>query len=57
MKVFFFGLGYCARRLIQRERWIEASGANDTLGRAIEGGNADALAKALKSGKVRVKPK
>ena len=26
MKVFFFGLGYCARRLIQREQWIEASG-------------------------------
>jgi nucleoside-diphosphate-sugar epimerase len=26
LKVFFFGLGYCARRLIQRERWIEASG-------------------------------
>jgi nucleoside-diphosphate-sugar epimerase len=26
VKVFFFGLGYCARRLIQRECWIEASG-------------------------------
>ena len=26
MRVFFFGLGYCARRLIQRELWIEASG-------------------------------
>ena len=26
MKVFFFGLGYCARRLIQREPWIEPSG-------------------------------
>jgi nucleoside-diphosphate-sugar epimerase len=26
VKVFFFGLGYCARRLIQREPWIEASG-------------------------------
>ena len=26
MKVFFFGLGYCARRLIAREPWIEASG-------------------------------
>ena len=24
MKVFFFGLGYCARQLIQREPWIEA---------------------------------
>ncbi|HEY1862994.1 MAG TPA: SDR family oxidoreductase [Roseiarcus sp.] len=26
MRVFFFGLGYCARRLIERESWIEASG-------------------------------
>jgi nucleoside-diphosphate-sugar epimerase len=26
LRVFFFGLGYCARRLIQREPWIEASG-------------------------------
>ena len=26
MKVFFLGLGYCARRLIQREPWVEASG-------------------------------
>ncbi len=26
MRVFFFGLGYCARRLILREPWIEASG-------------------------------
>ncbi len=26
MRVFFFGLGYCARRLVQREPWIEASG-------------------------------
>jgi nucleoside-diphosphate-sugar epimerase len=26
VRVFFFGLGYCARRLIQREPWIEASG-------------------------------
>jgi excisionase family DNA binding protein len=38
-------------------RWIEASATNDTLGRAIEGGNRDALANALKSGKVRVKGK
>ncbi len=30
MKVFFFGLGYCARRLIQREPWIEASGTTRT---------------------------
>jgi nucleoside-diphosphate-sugar epimerase len=26
LRVFFFGLGYCARRLVQREAWIEASG-------------------------------
>jgi nucleoside-diphosphate-sugar epimerase len=26
MRVFFFGLGYCARRLVRREAWIEASG-------------------------------
>jgi nucleoside-diphosphate-sugar epimerase len=26
VRVFFFGLGYCARRLIAREPWIEASG-------------------------------
>jgi nucleoside-diphosphate-sugar epimerase len=26
VKIFFFGLGYCARRLIAREPWIEASG-------------------------------
>jgi nucleoside-diphosphate-sugar epimerase len=26
MRIFFFGLGYCARRLIAREPWIEASG-------------------------------
>ena len=26
MRIFFFGLGYCARRLIQREPSIEASG-------------------------------
>ena len=32
MKVFFFGLGYCARRLIQREPWIEASGTARTRG-------------------------
>jgi nucleoside-diphosphate-sugar epimerase len=33
VRVFFFGLGYCARRLIQREPWIEASGT----ARAAEG--------------------
>ena len=26
VRVFFFGVGYCARRLIAREPWIEASG-------------------------------
>jgi nucleoside-diphosphate-sugar epimerase len=26
VRVFFFGAGYCARRLIARESWIEASG-------------------------------
>jgi nucleoside-diphosphate-sugar epimerase len=26
LRVFFFGLGYCARGLVQREAWIEASG-------------------------------
>ena len=30
MRVFFFGVGYCARRLIQRESWIEASGTART---------------------------
>ena len=30
MKVFFLGLGYCARRLIQREPWIDASGTTRT---------------------------
>jgi nucleoside-diphosphate-sugar epimerase len=33
LKVFFFGLGYCARRLIQREPWIEASGTARTAER------------------------
>lgn len=36
-------------------RWIEASATNDTLGRAIEAGDAEAIAKAFNSGKVRVK--
>ncbi|HZZ25587.1 MAG TPA: NAD-dependent epimerase/dehydratase family protein [Roseiarcus sp.] len=30
MRVFFFGLGYCAGRLIHREPWIEASGTART---------------------------
>jgi excisionase family DNA binding protein len=29
-------------------RWIEASGANDSLGRSIEGGDLAALTKAMK---------
>jgi nucleoside-diphosphate-sugar epimerase len=31
LRVFFFGLGYCARRLIQREPRIEASGTARTV--------------------------
>jgi dTDP-4-dehydrorhamnose reductase len=31
VRIFFFGLGYCARRLIQREPWIEASGTTRTV--------------------------
>ena len=40
-------------------RWIEASAANDTLGRNLEAGDIspDALAKAINSGKVRVNSK
>jgi nucleoside-diphosphate-sugar epimerase len=30
VRIFFFGLGYCARRLIHREPWIEASGTART---------------------------
>ena len=30
MRIFFFGLGYCARRLIHREPWIEAGGTART---------------------------
>jgi nucleoside-diphosphate-sugar epimerase len=30
VRVFFFGLGYCAQRLIAREPWIEASGTART---------------------------
>ena len=33
MRVFFFGVGYCARRLIAREPWIEASGTARTAER------------------------
>ena len=40
-------------------RWIEASAANDTLGRNLETGDLtpDALAKAINSGKVGCVPK
>jgi nucleoside-diphosphate-sugar epimerase len=31
LRVFFFGVGYCARRLIEREPWIEASGTARTV--------------------------
>jgi dTDP-4-dehydrorhamnose reductase len=31
VRVFFFGLGYCARRLIQRKPWIEASGTTRSV--------------------------
>jgi nucleoside-diphosphate-sugar epimerase len=30
VRIFFFGLGYCARRLIQREPWVEPSGTART---------------------------
>ena len=33
MRVFFLGVGYCARRLIAREPWIEASGTVRTAER------------------------
>jgi nucleoside-diphosphate-sugar epimerase len=33
VKAFFFGVGYCARRLIAREPWIEASGTARTSDR------------------------
>lgn len=36
-------------------RWVENSSAQDTLTRAIEHGDRDALAEALNSGKVRVR--
>jgi excisionase family DNA binding protein len=38
-------------------RWIEASSTDDTLARAIEGGDLDALKNAMNKGKVRVRPK
>jgi excisionase family DNA binding protein len=38
-------------------RWIENTSEGDTLARSIEGGNTNALTKAMNSGKVRLKPK
>jgi excisionase family DNA binding protein len=38
-------------------RWIENSASNDSLGRSIESGDIAALAKAMNTGKVRLKPK
>jgi excisionase family DNA binding protein len=38
-------------------RWIENTSAGDTLARAIQSGDADALARAMNKGKVRLKPK
>jgi len=61
VRVFFFGVGYCARRLIAREPWIEASGTARTAERvaalrdegvdahAFDGAHADTgLERALK---------
>jgi nucleoside-diphosphate-sugar epimerase len=44
VRVFFFGLGYCARRLIQREPSIEASGTARSAERvaALRGEGVDA---------------
>jgi nucleoside-diphosphate-sugar epimerase len=44
VRVFFFGFGYCARRLIKRERWIEASGTARTVERvaALRGDGLEA---------------
>ena len=63
MRVFFFGAGYCARRLIAREPWIEASGTARSAERvaalraegvdayAFDGQHVDAgLDRALKQG-------
>jgi len=36
LRYFFFGVGYCARRLIAREPWIEASGTARTTERAAQ---------------------
>jgi nucleoside-diphosphate-sugar epimerase len=46
LRVFFFGVGYCARRLIAREPWIEASGTARTAERvaALRGEGVQAYA-------------
>jgi excisionase family DNA binding protein len=36
-------------------RWLEHSSAHDSLARAVQRGDRDALTKAIKDGKVRVK--
>ena len=38
-------------------RWIENTSTDDTLARAIQGGDVDALARAMNKGKVRVRAK
>jgi excisionase family DNA binding protein len=38
-------------------RWIESTSTDDTLSRAIEGGDREALTRALNKGKARLKPK
>jgi excisionase family DNA binding protein len=37
-------------------RWIENTSTDDTLARAIEGGDMKALTRAMNKGKVRLKP-
>ena len=36
-------------------RWIESSGADDALARAVKRGDRDALAKAMNRGKARIR--
>src|SRR5271165_3166323 len=38
-------------------RWIENTSTDDTLARAIQNGDMDALSRAMNNGKVRLKPK
>jgi hypothetical protein len=38
-------------------RWIENTSTDDSLARAVEGGDMDALARAMNKGKVRVRSK